>query len=233
MAPATAETSVGRRTTTPGLPVDHRLAGPPGVAGHLGHPGGGGLEEDDAEPLLLEAEPPVAAEHGEDVGRADQRGAGPRRRRPRAGGPARRCSAIRPASRSRSRPRPAMATVRSGNRRAEPDGGVDQHVHPLAGHQAADAHHQGPVGREAQVGPGRRPARARRAGRKRSRSTPGGIVDHRRHPASPQRPGWPRRPGSRRPRRPARCGGATWARASRLPGSRPGTATSAPWSSTA
>ncbi len=57
-----------------GLAVRHRLAGAARRAGHLGHPGRGGLEEDDPESLLFEAEPPVAAQHGEDVGRADQSG---------------------------------------------------------------------------------------------------------------------------------------------------------------
>ena len=57
-----------------GLPVRHRLVGATRCAGHLGHAGRGGLEEDDAESLLFEAQPPVAAQHGEDVGRPDQGG---------------------------------------------------------------------------------------------------------------------------------------------------------------
>ena len=52
---ATASGSCGWRTTRPGLAVDHRLGGAPAVAGDLGHAAGRGLEEHDAEALLLEA----------------------------------------------------------------------------------------------------------------------------------------------------------------------------------
>ena len=70
----------------------------------------------------------------------------------------------------------------------QPDGGVDEHVHPLAGHQPADADHQRPVGREAEVGPGRGPLVAAESGRNRSRSTPGGISTTGGMPAPAQGP---------------------------------------------
>ena len=53
-------------------PRRHSLAGTTGAAGNLRHPRRGRLEEDDAEPLLLESEPPVAASHDEHVRRTDQ-----------------------------------------------------------------------------------------------------------------------------------------------------------------
>ena len=54
----------------PGLAVHHRLGRAAAVARDLRDAGGGRLEEHDAEALLLEARPPVAAEHGVDVAAA-------------------------------------------------------------------------------------------------------------------------------------------------------------------
>ena len=52
-----------------GLAVDHRLGRiRPLSPATCGDAGGGRLQEHDAEPLLLEAGPPGAAEHGEHVG---------------------------------------------------------------------------------------------------------------------------------------------------------------------
>src|SRR5205085_455873 len=56
-----------------GLTVDHRLAGPAAVARHLRHAARGRLEEHDAEPLLLEAAPPLPAQHGKHVSARVQR----------------------------------------------------------------------------------------------------------------------------------------------------------------
>src|SRR5439155_4311650 len=58
---------VGTANYEPGLAVDHRLAGPAAVARHLRHAARRRLEEHDAEALLLEAAPSVAAQHGEGV----------------------------------------------------------------------------------------------------------------------------------------------------------------------
>ncbi len=58
----------------PGLPVDDRLAGAARAAGNLRHARCGRFDEDDAESLLFQAEPPVAAGHHEYIGRTDQAG---------------------------------------------------------------------------------------------------------------------------------------------------------------
>ena len=58
--------------TMPGLTVGDGFGGTTGVAGHLRDTARRGLDEHDAEPLLLESAPPVAAEHREDVGTSVQ-----------------------------------------------------------------------------------------------------------------------------------------------------------------
>ena len=59
---------------TPGDPVDDRLVGTAAVPRDLGHSACRRLEEDDAEALLLEAAPAIAAQHREDVaGGVDRR----------------------------------------------------------------------------------------------------------------------------------------------------------------
>ena len=74
MASATAATSDGSRQHEAGLAVDHRLGGAAAVARHRRDPGGGGLEEHDPEPLLLQAAPAGPAAQGEHVGAGVQAG---------------------------------------------------------------------------------------------------------------------------------------------------------------
>ena len=57
-----------------GLAVDDRLGGAAAVPRDLRHAARGRLEEDDAEALLLEPAPAVAAQHGEHVAHAVERG---------------------------------------------------------------------------------------------------------------------------------------------------------------
>ena len=58
----------------PGDAVDDRLGGATAVPRDLGHAARRRLEEDDAEALLLEPAPAVAAQHGEHVAAAVERG---------------------------------------------------------------------------------------------------------------------------------------------------------------
>ena len=144
----------------PGLPVDHRLTGPTGTPGHLGDARGRRFEEDDAEPLLLEPEPPVAAGHHEDIRRTDQPGQvvigdGAEQ--------ARRGAGLGDAGREPFR---IAAATGNGHRETrkrglQAYGCVHDHVHALAGHEATDAHHQG-AGRRGARGP-IGPRHARRA----------------------------------------------------------------------
>ncbi len=53
------------------LAVEHRLGAPAGAPGDRGHGAGRGLEKDDAEALLLQAEPPVPTGHHHEVPRTD------------------------------------------------------------------------------------------------------------------------------------------------------------------
>ena len=153
MARPTSPASVGRRTTTPVTPSSTASPAPPDPPGHLGDPRRRRLQEHDPEPLLLEAQPPVPAQHGEHVGRAHQAGqvlVGHPAEQPDRGPGLR-----HPAGEAFGVPAPAGdgdGEVRDAGRQA--GGGVDEDVHPLAGHQAAHAHHQGPVGGEAEVGAG-------------------------------------------------------------------------------
>ena len=156
-----------------GLAVDHRLVGPPAAPGHLGHPGRRRLEEDDAESLLLESEPPVAAGHGEHVGGTVEPGQvvvvhpaeepHGRPRRP-----------DEPPEPGRVRPSPAMATVRPGNDGSRAAAAAIRTSIPLRGTSRLMLTTRGP--------PGGSPHEARALarspsdrGRNRSRSTPGGI----------------------------------------------------------
>ena len=65
---AAASTSSGCRITRPVSPSDTASAAPPDVTGHLRHAARRGLDEHDAETLLLETAPPIAAQHREHVG---------------------------------------------------------------------------------------------------------------------------------------------------------------------
>ena len=109
-------------------------------------------------------------------------------------------------------------------------GGLDEHVDALAGHEPADADHERRVGVEAEAARARPGARRRRAGWKRSGSTPGRHDDGRQVAArGPARLG--RRVaagGDDQVGRRAAPGRSSW----RVPGSRPGTVTSAPCSTT-
>ena len=60
-------------------------------------------------------------------------------------------------------------------RGGQPVGGLDEHVHALAGDQPADADDQRAVGRQPEPGPRRRVARPRASGTMAAVSTPGGI----------------------------------------------------------
>ena len=107
-AAATSSASSGRRTTMPVSPSATASAAPPTVAGHLRHAARRRLDEHDAEALLLEPAPPVAAQHGVHVGAAVQRAAGRRWRPGRGTAPAR-------AARSARRAQPALVAAAAGD----------------------------------------------------------------------------------------------------------------------
>ena len=161
-APATASTSSGWSTTRPVSPWSTASAAPPLSTGDLRHARRGRLEEHDAEALLLEAGPAVAAQHGVHVAatvearqvvvaHASDHPHGSARRRDQPVEP----SAIAPA--------PADRDGEIGVPRRELRRRLDQHVHPLAGHQPAEADDQGPVRREPEVLSRRGPLGRRRA----------------------------------------------------------------------
>ena len=154
-----AVTSRGSATTNPGLPVEHGLGRSARAPRELGYPAGRGLEEHDAEPLLLEPAPTVAAQHREDVGAAVGAGQTARRAPGRGTRHGRRCR------RPPVRDGPVAPTAgdrenQVGVRRPEPARRLEQDVEALARNQPADpGDHQG-IGRQAQLdahrGPGRR-----------------------------------------------------------------------------
>ena len=117
-ASATACRIVGPVDDEPGDAVVDRLGSAARLAGDLRHPARRGLDEHDAEALLLQPAPPGAAGHGEHVAAPVQRRAG----RSLATRPRKRTGALRSAARRRrrrsSRPPPEIASTRSGRRGA-------------------------------------------------------------------------------------------------------------------
>ena len=149
-AAATSSGRSGRRTTNPVSPSTTASAAPPLSPRDLGHAARGGLEEHDAEALLLEAGPAVAARHGEHVARTRTARAGRRRAPGRGTAPA---PAGAAASRSRRPPVAAAARDRdleAGVGDGQARRGLDEHVESLARHQPADAHHEQAVDGEPQ-----------------------------------------------------------------------------------
>ena len=167
----------GGATTTPGHAVDDGLGGAARVAGDLRHAARRRLDEHDAEALLLEPAPPVAAQHREHVGAAVQRAAG------------RRCG-TRPRKRtgaSSSVGQRGAAGARRGRRRRSPApgrGGAGAASaaarmatsKPLRGTSRRIADDQLGVGRQAEVRRARPDRSSSSSGRKRSVSTPGGTT---------------------------------------------------------
>ena len=211
----------GRAPPMPVTPSTHRLVRAAAGPGHLRHPGRGRLEEDDAEALLLEPEPAVAAQHGEDVGqRRTARGqvvvgdpAEEAHRGAAASGQALEAGAVAAGAgddhhqvgpgRRPAGPRRAMSTSKPlrGTSRLRPSTTVAS------------------VG-QAEAAPGLRPGPQASSGTNRSTSTPGGTTTV--GSACAGRPLAPRRPGSGRPRPPARRRAARGPAAGAGPGSRPG-----------
>ena len=232
MARATCAGLGGTAHEHPGDPVLHRLAGTARGAGHLGDPGGGGLEEDDPEALLLEPEPTGSGTAWRRRRRPRPAGAGPRRTRRRAGGPAR---PTRPPGRPAARrPGPDRRWPPSGRG----TGGASRAAAsirtsmPLRGTRRLTLTTSGPWAGRPRSARARRPVGGVERGEP-SRSTPGRDLDHRRHAPPPERPAGLGRRDSRRPTRPARRRARRGPAADRLTGRRPGMATSAPWSRTA
>ena len=191
-------TSSGLATTRPVTPSTTASAAPPDCAGHLRHAARRGLDEHDAEALLLEAAPPVAAQHGEHVGAAVQRAAGRRWRPDRGSAPARRSSRGQP-------PQARRVAAAAGDRQQEvraacgaAGDGPDRGVEALARHEPADADDQLAVDAAGRSAARAAPRSSSSSGRKRSVSTPG------RHDGDRQRAGRrrarPRPPGSHRRR---------------------------------
>ena len=163
--------SVGRGPA-PVTPSLDRLVRPAGTTGDAAHAGRGGLEEHDAEALLLEARPSGRGTAWR-TGRPSRR---PRADRRRATRPRNRTGAV---GRQPLQARPLTPATDDGERHvgpAELPDGLDQRVEALAGHQSADGDHEHAVGR---AGRSRRRAASRalrRAGRTASVSTPGGTT---------------------------------------------------------
>ena len=123
------------------LAVHDCLARSPTLPRHLGHARCRRLEEDDAEALLLEPAPPVAAEHGEHVRARVER------RQPLVLDPPQQTDRGPRLAHEAVEPRPIAAgpgdgdgEIRTG--RCQAGRGRDQGVHAFAGHEAAHAHEQ-------------------------------------------------------------------------------------------
>ena len=159
---ATASGSSGWSTTRPVSPSAHRLGGAAAVAGDLGHAGGRGLEEHDAEALLLEAAPPVAAAHGEHVGAAVERGQVVVGHPAEEVAPAPVPSAARRRGGARVAAAPAMATPSRRPVRASRSAASISTSKPLRGTSRLTPTTSGDVGGQAEARAGRRPARRRR-----------------------------------------------------------------------
>ena len=146
----------GGRTTSPVTPSVDRLGRAARLAGDLRHPARRGLDEHDAEALLLEPAPPGAARHGEDVAAPVQR------RQAVVGDPpeeAHRCVALggEPAQ------APLVAAAAGdrqhevGSPRRQQGGRLDGDVEALAWDQPRDRHDQLAVGGQTELAAGGEP----------------------------------------------------------------------------
>ena len=208
-----------------GLAVEHGLGRPAAVPGHLGHAGGGRFEEDDAEALLLQTQPAVAAGHDEHVGRSEQGGP------VLLADPAEHLHPDRAAAGQASQVVQLPAVAHDGHHELRIGGGQavrrsNEHVHALARHQAAHAREQRPLSGQSE--PVTRGAAFGRLERDDAADVDAGRdFDQRRREVRHDAAGLGRRVAPGRHNQPgvAQHPGRT----AREPGSRPGTVISAPW----
>ena len=219
----------GGRTTSPVTPSSTASAAPPESPATCGTPHAAASTNTMPKPSC--SSPPQRVRHGiaNTSAQPYRRGRSSLATRPRN-----RTGASSSAAR---RAQPPLVAAAAGDRqhevgsaRRQQGGRLDRHVEALARHEPGDRHDQlGVVGQ-----PERRGAAARRSS---SSSGPEPLdVDARRHDRDRQRPARrPARPRGRRTRRPTttwRARRSTLPSACLVPGSRPGTVTSAPCSTT-